>query len=234
VAEINAIEVRIWGRRVGAVAMDPGNGFYVFRYDPKWIRSGIELAPRTMPVAGKQDAFSFPNLNPETYHRLPAMLADALPDDFGNALVNHYLTSRGRALESITMLDRLAYMGKRGVGALEFKPAIGIRKDSAEAIEMKDLVEAAREAVHGQLSSEPETRGALRQIISVGTSAGGRRAQLRTCVHDPHGAADRLGGRGRVVPAHGLQRHGAQLRRPHQEPGVPAAGRRALGAGPSL
>ena len=173
----SVIEVRIWSQRVGAVARDPANGYFVFRYAPEWVRGGIELAPRRMPVAGGQDTYFFPNLNPETYHGLPAMLADALPDSFGNALIDRYLASQGRTRESITVLDRLAYMGKRGVGALEFRPSIGTRKDSRDAIELQDLVEAAREAVHEEFSTESRVSRALKQIISVGTSAGGARAK---------------------------------------------------------
>lgn len=81
-----AIEVRIWDHSVGAVALDPATGYYVFAYRPEWVKRGIELAPRTMPVANYRTPYSFSNLNVETYQRLPAMLADALPDDFGNAL----------------------------------------------------------------------------------------------------------------------------------------------------
>ena len=83
-----AIEVRAWGRSVGAVALDPKQGYYVFAYTPEWLRTGIELAPRTMPVANYGGPYLFPNLPEATYQRLPAMLSDALPDDFGNALIN--------------------------------------------------------------------------------------------------------------------------------------------------
>jgi serine/threonine-protein kinase HipA len=172
-----AIEVRIWDQSVGAVALDPANGYYLFAYRPEWVKRGIELAPRTMPVANYHNPYFFSNLNVETYHRLPAMLADALPDAFGNALINQYLLSKGRTLESITTLDRLAYMGKRGMGALEFRPAIGTRTDSTEAIEMQTLVEAARAAVRGELSTEATASKSLKMIISVGTSAGGARAK---------------------------------------------------------
>jgi serine/threonine-protein kinase HipA len=172
-----AIEVRAWGRSVGAVALDPKQGYYVFAYTPEWLRTGIELAPRTMPVANYGGPYLFPNLPEATYQRLPAMLSDALPDDFGNALINAYMTSRGRTVASVTPLDRLAYMAKRGMGALEFRPALGTRTDSKEALDMKGLVEAARKAVNGSLGTEGEARAALDQIISVGTSAGGARAK---------------------------------------------------------
>lgn len=172
-----AIEVRAWGRRVGAVAPDPKHGYFVFAYAPEWLKTGIELAPRTMPVADYQGPYMFTNLPEATFHRLPGLLSDALPDDFGNALINAWMQSKGRRLESITILDRLAYMGKRAMGALEFKPALGTRTTSKTALDMKSLVESAREAVHGELSNDALASAALNQIISVGTSAGGARAK---------------------------------------------------------
>jgi serine/threonine-protein kinase HipA len=172
-----AIEVRAWGQTVGAVALDPKQGYYVFAYTPEWLRTGIELAPRSMPAANYRGPYTFPNLPEATYQRLPALLADALPDDFGNALINAYMTSRGRTVASVTPLDRLAYMAKRGMGALEFRPALGTRTDSKAALDMKRLVEAARSAVYGSLATEGDAKAALNRIISVGTSAGGARAK---------------------------------------------------------
>lgn len=171
------IEVRAWGKRVGAVALDPRQGCYAFAYAPEWLATGIELAPRTMPVAGYREPYIFPNLPEATYHRLPAMLSDSLPDDFGDTLINAWMQSRGHALASITALDRLAYMGKRAMGALEFKPALGSQARTRAALTMQSLVEEARRAVRGTLSDEGETSAALNQIISVGTSAGGARAK---------------------------------------------------------
>ena len=89
------IEVRIWDQRVGAVAPDPRLGCYVFAYDPAWKRSGIELAPLTMPLADTSTTFAFPNLAEPSYHRLPGLLADALPDDFGNALIDAWMARKG-------------------------------------------------------------------------------------------------------------------------------------------
>ena len=120
---VNAIEVRIWGRTVGAAALDPKLGYYAFEYDPAFVRSGIELAPLTMPLLQAREPFVFSDLPELTYKRLPGMLADALPDDFGNALINSWMASKGVEKSRITSLDRLAYMGKRGIGALEFRPA---------------------------------------------------------------------------------------------------------------
>lgn len=171
------IEVRIWGKRVGAVAPDPRLGCYVFAYDPSWRRRGIELAPITMPLADTRSTFAFPDLAEPGYKRLPGLLADALPDDFGNALIDAWMTNKGIEKRAITTLDRLAYMGKRGMGALEFKPARGAHRESAEPLEMKSLVEAARMVINGDISGDMEAQAALANIIRVGTSAGGARAK---------------------------------------------------------
>jgi serine/threonine-protein kinase HipA len=174
---VDVVEVRCWGSRVGAVALDPASGFYAFEYDPSWLASGVELAPTTMPAAAATAPFVFPSLPTETYQRLPAMVADSLPDDFGNALTTAYLASEGVPPEQITPLDRLAYLGKRGVGALEFRPVRGPRTRRATAIELSDLVVAARSTLSGDFGTEGGITDALQQLIAVGTSAGGARAK---------------------------------------------------------
>jgi serine/threonine-protein kinase HipA len=174
---VDVIEVRIWDRTVGAVALDPKLGYYAFEYDPAFARSGIELAPLTMPLAAARDPFIFPALSERTWLRLPALLADALPDDFGNALVDAWMSRHGVARDAITPLDRLAYMGKRGLGALEFRPARSPAITSATAIKLSELVESARLAVRGDLASDAHAAAALTQLIRVGTSAGGARAK---------------------------------------------------------
>jgi serine/threonine-protein kinase HipA len=100
-----------------------------------------------------------------------------MPDYFGNALINAYMAQRGLAPESVTALDRLGYMGKRGIGALEFQPVLGSRKDKDQTLEMQGLVEAARQAVQGDVSTDPRAASALSDLIRVGTSAGGARAK---------------------------------------------------------
>jgi serine/threonine-protein kinase HipA len=174
---VQVIEVRMWGTKMGAVALDPALGVYAFAYDPKWKRKGIEAAPLTMPLSDTRDVFVFPVLPKETYLGLPAMLADALPDDFGNALIDAWMATKGVAKSSITVLDRLAYIGQRGMGALEFKPARGAHKESATPIAMKELVEEARRLVQGTFAVDHEAKAALANIIKVGTSAGGARAK---------------------------------------------------------
>ena len=102
------IEVLIWGKRVGAVAPDPRLGCCVFACEQAWRRSGIELAPLTMPLTEAQITFAFPKLSEPSYKRLPGLLADALPDDFGNALIDARMTSKEGEKQAVTTLDRLA------------------------------------------------------------------------------------------------------------------------------
>jgi serine/threonine-protein kinase HipA len=175
--ETRVIEIRIWANRVGAVAPDPRLGCYVFAYDPLWRKSGIELAPITMPLNDSRTTFAFPNLSEPSYKKLPGLLADALPDDFGNTLIDAWMSRKGVEKRNVTVLDRLSYMGRRGMGALEFKPARGAHRESAEPLEMKSLVEAARMAIQGDLSGDVESQAAIANIIRVGTSAGGARAK---------------------------------------------------------
>jgi serine/threonine-protein kinase HipA len=174
---IPVIEVRAWGKRVGAIAPDPKLGFYAFAYEPSWRHTGIELAPITMPLEDHRETFVFSNLPEASFQRLPGMLADALPDDFGNALIDAWMAEHGVLKNEITTLDRLAYMGKRGMGALEFKPALGAPRESAAPLRMKALVEEARKAIAGDLSVDAQAEAALANIIRVGTSAGGARAK---------------------------------------------------------
>jgi serine/threonine-protein kinase HipA len=171
-----AIGVRIWGKEVGAVAADPALNAYVFEYEPAWRRKGIDLSPFMIPVSGSQTRFVFPSIAP-SFQRLPGLLADALPDNFGNALIDAWMAQRGVSKDSVTALDRLAYMGKRGLGALEFHPAMGSATESQRPLEMKSLIEGARKVLTGDFAGDTHAQAALASIIRVGISAGGARAK---------------------------------------------------------
>lgn len=172
----DVIEVLAWRMRVGAVALDPATGWYAFAYTPEWVASGAELAPLHMPL--RVEPYQFPQLPRATFYGLPALLADALPDAFGNALVNAWMAEQGIAAQEITPLDRLAYAADRAMGALEFRPAARREGDGPPtAIQLADLVLAARFTVGGKRASDETARAALQQLIQVGTSAGGARAK---------------------------------------------------------
>jgi serine/threonine-protein kinase HipA len=173
---VDRVEVFLWGRRAGVVALDPAYGFYAFRYTPEFRDGGIEPAPLQMPIAADR-TFLFTDLPVETYQRLPALLSDALPDDFGNALINRWMADRGVSAQNITSLDRLAYMSNRAMGALQFKPVRGPQARTPTAIHMRNLVGEARQALAGGTEGDDHTHAALRSIIEVGTSAGGARAK---------------------------------------------------------
>lgn len=174
---VDTLEVRIWNKRVGAVALDATTGFYAFEYAPAFLASRIDLAPLQMPVARGAGPYVFRDLPESTFYRLPAVLADALPDRFGNALIDAWMADNGVAAGGVTPLDRLAYMSSRGMGALTFRPGRGPPRTKSSAIEMAGLVEAARRSMRGELHGDSDTAAALKQIIQLGTSAGGARAK---------------------------------------------------------
>lgn len=172
---VEVIRVQAWGRDVGALA--PGGRAYVFEYEPSWLRSGIELAPSLMPLPRRRGVtFSFPELPWATFQGLPPMLADAVPDRFGNSLIAAALAREGVQPADVTPLDRMAYLGARTMGALTFHPNRSPQHESS-AIELKEIVEAARRAVRGDLGAEDTRTHAVNQLITVGASAGGARAK---------------------------------------------------------
>nr|WP_295083702.1 type II toxin-antitoxin system HipA family toxin [uncultured Roseateles sp.] len=175
------VDVHVWGKHVGALALDPKLGFYAFAYSPEFIKTGIELSPRQMPLS--DEVFVFTELPVATYKRLPALLADALPDDFGNALVNRFMADKGYSAEQVTPLDRLAYMGSRAMGAMQFMPSKGPVRHKPTALDLNALVSVARDAVEGHVDDEDHTNAALRTIIDVGTSAGGARAKAVVAIN---------------------------------------------------
>ena len=170
---VDLIEVRAWDRQVGAVIRDEKTGYFLFEYSDQWLLSGVELAPLSMPIA--KGNFIFRGLDPLTYQKLPPMLADALPDRFGNALISAQLVRMGLRIDQITALDRLAYMGNRGMGALTFHPPTMEGGTASSAIQLADLVAAARASLSGEIGEDKLDSNALAQLIQVGTSAGGAR-----------------------------------------------------------
>ena len=172
-------EARMWGTTIGAVSWDDGRGSAAFEYAPAFIPSGRQVAPLTMPLAA--GIYSFPALARETFHGLPGLLADSLPDRFGNALIDAWLTAQGRRPGDFSPVERLCYVGERGMGALEFVPATG-PDHRQSAVEVAALVELAGEILTNRSNlagsfTAPRRQQALQSILRVGTSAGGARAK---------------------------------------------------------
>ena len=143
---VKVIEVFLWGRRVGALTHDYDQ-YSVFEYDPEFRKSGIEVAPFMMPLSqGIYHAEDF-HLPRRMFSGLPGMIADSLPDAFGNTLVKRYMESEHIDFRQITPLDRLAYVGSRGMGALTYRPAMRDEDVIPSAVDMRLLVEQARRAL---------------------------------------------------------------------------------------
>ena len=173
---MTAAEVMLWGTRIGVVVFDDATGLGSFEYDRGFTGSGIEVSPVMMPLS--QRVYSFPGLDRRSFHGLPGMLADSLPDKFGNAVIDAWLRSQGRTPESFDPVERLCYTGSRGMGALEFRPARGPSEGEDDTIHVERLVQLAAQILNERENIHiSDKNDAMREIIRVGTSAGGARAK---------------------------------------------------------
>ncbi|MCE1197620.1 MAG: type II toxin-antitoxin system HipA family toxin [Marinilabiliales bacterium] len=178
-------EVKIWGRTVGAVAWDSASGVAAFEYDPRFKALGWDLAPLKMPVSSPQNLYSFPELRKEkdavsdTFKGLPGLLADALPDQFGNHLINGWLAQQGRPQDSMNPVEMLCLIGTRGMGALEFEPTLLRENKRSFPLEIDQLVNLAQKMLDTRANFatnlQKEEDQAVREILKIGTSAGGAR-----------------------------------------------------------
>ncbi|MEK6155329.1 type II toxin-antitoxin system HipA family toxin [Flavobacteriaceae bacterium 3-367] len=187
-------EIEIWGIYVGAVIWDDKKDLAIFEFDKKFINKEIDLAPITMPLEQLKRGdriYSFPQLNEITFKKLPGMLADSLPDKFGNKLINLWLAQTGRSQNDFTPVERLCYVGKRAMGALEFKKALVKESISQEEIQLSELVAIANKVMSQKealdISFKIGETKALERIIAVGTSAGGMRPKAVIAVHKKNG-----------------------------------------------
>ena len=180
---IYTAEVKLWGTTIGAVSLDDSQKTALFEYEKSFISSGIQPSPIMMPL--KDSPYSFPELSYQSFHGLPGLLADSLPDKFGNELINVWLSKQGRLLNSFNAVERLCYTGTRGMGALEFFPAISENNLPSENIEVSQLVELASIVLSNRNNlkavidecDKKNLSASLQKIISLGTSAGGARAK---------------------------------------------------------
>ena len=176
----NDARVILWGTTIGAITWLEDREVGVFQYAPDFLHSGIQLAPLVMPL--RRSPFEFPSLARNTFKGLPGLLADSLPDKFGNAVIDAWLASEGRTATSFHPVERLCYIGTRGMGALEFEPATLGPPNSTNAIDVENLVRLANQildhrAGHGGVFTGNDDRELMEDILRVGTSAGGARAK---------------------------------------------------------
>ena len=187
-------KIFLWDTLVGAVWWNEETQTAVLEFAPEGIKSNLDVAPIIMPINNMLNGnriFSFPGLNQETYKGLPGMLADVLPDRFGNAVIDAWLARKGRSAADVNPVERLCFIGTRGMGALEFQPAAEPFMEESEILEMKELVNIASDLIHQKKKLKTNLKEnrlqALRSMIQVGTSAGGARAKAIVAFNEKTG-----------------------------------------------
>lgn len=182
---MNTAYVKIWDELVGAVAWDESRGVAIFEYDSKFVRKNWNIAPLTMPISSSRRTFEFPALrkkidpSTDTFKGLPGLLADMLPDRYGNELINSWLAQRGRPQNSMNPIEMLCFIGTRGMGALEFEPILMKENKRTFSVEIDSLVDISQKLLKTKESfstnlNEDEEKAIL-DILKIGTSAGGAR-----------------------------------------------------------
>lgn len=187
---MEVVEITYQEHEVGAVSFNTETGIGAFEYSPDFLKKDIELSPIKMPLAKR--IYSFPELNFNTFKGLPGLIADSLPDDFGNAVLNAWVAGKGRSPSDITPLQRLQYTGKRGMGALEYAPATKLRSlNASQQVEIRSLVSVAQDILdaRGHFEIELQKNGeddreAMMSLLSVGMSAGGARPKAVLAFND--------------------------------------------------
>jgi len=188
--KVNIVYVSLWNKPLGAISWDKNNDYGIFAYDDNFLQSGLDPAPLMMPVkeARKRDepVFIFPDLPRKTFHGVPGMISDSLPDTFGNKIINEWLARLGRDPESFSEIERLCYMGSRGMGALEFKPVLDKNFEKSISVEVNDLLNLAQKVLDKKynFTTSLHDKNALKNILRVGTSAGGSRPKAIIAYND--------------------------------------------------
>jgi serine/threonine-protein kinase HipA len=194
VARVETALVSLWDEPVGAVAWLADRSCAAFEYEPAFLKRGLDISPLHM---GLEEAirgdgiFSFPALVNDTFLGLPGLLADALPDKFGNSIIDAWLARNGRDSSSFSPVERLCYIGRRGMGALEFSPPVNQRFNKSVPIEVAELVELAQQVMSQRAALDAGFGGddkgnaeAIMDILRVGTSAGGARPKAVIAMND--------------------------------------------------
>lgn len=183
VDNFSVANIKLWEKVVGSVVWDRVKELAFFEYDPKFLKTGLDIAPLMMDIANARgEIFSFPSLNRDTFKGLPGLLADVLPDKYGNAIIDAWLSRQGREARSFNPVERLCYTGKRGMGALEFMPDTAKDLNKSVSVELGEITRLAHRIMSHRANldvnlndNEHENEEALRDIIRIGTSAGGAR-----------------------------------------------------------
>ena len=175
---LKALDVFLWGTRVGTACCRDGHPIVQFEYSDEIRALGVEVSPLVMPLGPTR--FEFPDLPIQSFKGLPGLLSDSLPDKFGNKVIAAWLREQGKGPEDLNALDRLAYTGKRGMGALEYVPALLDKEDLDEAVDVQELAQLANDVLKDRSEARAELKSGMSHyapILRVGSSAGGARAK---------------------------------------------------------
>lgn len=174
---ITTTEVYLWGSRIGILHLAEDHPYVTFEYDRDFVGSGIQLSPIMMPLSSQ--LYEFPNLVTDAFHGVPGLISDSLPDRFGNAVIAQWLAMQGRTTADFNVLDRLCYTGSRGMGALEYVPATGPAASPDERVNVSEMVQFASQVLQqrSQIDISLSQNTTYRQLVQLGTSAGGARAK---------------------------------------------------------
>lgn len=207
VTQVDTASVLLWGEPVGAVSWLADRGVALFEFEPAFLNKGLDISPIHMALQSAQQGdalFSFPALNRETFLGLPGLLADVLPDKFGNQIIDAWLARQGRDRASFNPIERLCYTGQRGMGALTFEPVINRSFDKSVSVEVAELVSLAQQLIsqRGDLEvvlavDEKQNADAILDILRVGTSAGGARPKAVIAMNEQGSV---ISGQGDVPP----------------------------------
>lgn len=178
---VEVAKIILWDNFVGALAWDSSKNYAFFEFDNKFLKNGLDIAPIKMPIDEALEGsnlFSFPLLNFDTFKGLPGLFADSLPDRFGNKLIDAWLVGQSRTVNTMNSIERLCYIGKRGMGALEYEPAFYKEEHNSHSLEIDELVRLTKDILAEKVnfSTSIKNKG-VKDIIKIGTSAGGARAK---------------------------------------------------------
>lgn len=174
--------VRLWNKDVGILAWDDNRHLARFQYTESFCNSGLEISPLKMPLSNR--IYEFPELREteisNTFLGLPGVFADSLPEKYGNSLMQEWLRRQNIKFEDLNPIEKLCYVGKRGMGALEYEPTIKFLSYRLEKLDIDDLVEVARSILSSENDkhiSINEKQNVVEQLIKISTSAGGAKAK---------------------------------------------------------
>ena len=183
------LRVMLWGREVGRLCIDPRRHLPYFEYNREWIETGLDISPLDASIKLPQNLRPIFGASEKIYQKLPPFLADSLPDAWGNALFEQWRLQQGIKPGEITSLDKLAFIGKRAMGALEFFPET-YDFNFAEDLKLKALIDLA-EQIYTQRENAhiaPDQSLTMQALMAVGTSAGGRQPKAIIAINSETGA----------------------------------------------